>query len=96
MAANRPGRELTREKTLPRKDALAKFGITDQPDLRVQIIEKPGGPALVDIHGRGDPVKTITPKQAMELSVLLRDAGEEALGQEIAAAAAKAQKANRS
>jgi hypothetical protein len=32
----------------------------------------------------------------MELSILLRDAGEEGLGQEIASAAAKAQAANRS
>jgi hypothetical protein len=80
---------------LPRKDALAKFGITDQPDLRVQVIEEPGGPSLVDVHGPGDPVKTITPKQAVELSILLRDAGEEALEQEIAAAAAKAKGANR-
>jgi hypothetical protein len=41
-------------------------------------------------------MKTLTPKQAMELSVLLCDAGEEALGREIAAAAAKAGEANRS
>jgi hypothetical protein len=51
---------------------------------------------MVDVHGPGDPAKTLTPKQATELSILLRDAGEEALGQEIAAAAAKAQEANRS
>jgi hypothetical protein len=51
---------------------------------------------MVDVHGPGDAVKTLTPKQATELSVLLRDAGEEALGQEIAAAAASTQNANRS
>jgi hypothetical protein len=80
---------------LPRKDALAKFGITDRPDLRVQVVEQQGGVCLVDVHGPGDPAKTITPKQAAELSILLRDAGEEALGQEIATAAARAQTANR-
>jgi hypothetical protein len=80
---------------LPRKDALAKFGITDRPDLRVQVVEQPGGPSLVDVHGSGDSVKAITPKQAMELSILLHDAGEEALGQDIAAAATKAKAANR-
>jgi hypothetical protein len=78
---------------LPRKDALAKFGITDRPDLRVQVVEQQG-PSLVDVHGSGDPVR-ITPNQATELSILLRDAGEEALRQEIATAAAKAQTANR-
>jgi hypothetical protein len=81
---------------LPRKDALAKFGITDRPDLRVQVIEQQGGPSLVGVHGQGDPVKAITPKQAMELSVLLRDAGQDRLGQELATAAAKTKKANRS
>jgi hypothetical protein len=86
--------EIIIEETLPRKDILSKFGITDRPDLRVQVIEKPGSVSMVDVHGPGDPVKTITPKQAAELSILLRDAGEEALGQEIAAAAAKAQRAN--
>jgi hypothetical protein len=79
---------------LPRKDALAKFGITDRPDLRVQVVEQQGGPSLVDVHGQGEPVKAITPNQATELSILLRDAGEEALGQEIAAAGAKAKAAN--
>jgi hypothetical protein len=81
---------------LPRKDILSKFGITDQPDLRVQVITEQDNPSMVDVHGPGDPAKTLTPKQATELSILLRDAGEEALGQEIAAAAAKAQEANRS
>jgi hypothetical protein len=79
---------------MPRKDALAKFGITDRTDLRVQVIGQQGGPFLVDVHGQGDPSKTLTPKQATELSTLLREAGEEALGQVIAVAAAKAQKAN--
>jgi hypothetical protein len=50
---------------------------------------------LVDVRGPGDPVKTITPNQARELSILLRDAGEEALGEKIATAAAKVQTANR-
>jgi hypothetical protein len=81
---------------LPTKDILLKFGITDRPGLRVQVVEKQGSVPMVDVHGPGDPAKTLTPKQAAELSVLLRDAGEEALGQEIAAAAAKAQKANSS
>ena len=40
-------------------------------------------------------MKTITLKQAIELSILLRNAGEETFGQEIAAAAAKAKGANR-
>jgi hypothetical protein len=80
---------------LPRKDALAKFGITDRPDLTVQVVEQQGGPSLVDVRGPGDPVKTITPNQARELSILLRDAGEEALGEKIATAAAKVQTANR-
>jgi hypothetical protein len=75
---------------LPRKDIFSKFGITDRTDLRVQIVETPGSVPMVDVHGSGDPMKTLTPKQAMELSVLLCDAGEEALGREIAAAAAKA------
>jgi hypothetical protein len=81
---------------LPRKDTLSKFGITDRPDLRVRVIEKQGDVWLVDVRGPEDPAKGITPKQAMELSALLRDAGEQALGQEIATAAAKAQKANSS
>jgi hypothetical protein len=80
---------------LPRKDALAKFGITDRPDLRVQVVEQQGGPSLVDVHGSGEPIRAITPNQATELSILLRDAGEENLGRKITAAAAKAQKANR-
>jgi hypothetical protein len=67
---------------LPRKDILSKFGITDQPDLRVQVVAEQGGLSLVDVHGSGDPVKSITPQQATDLSVLLCDAGEEALGQE--------------
>jgi hypothetical protein len=82
------------EETLPRKDALAKFGITDRPDLTVQVVEQQGGPSLVDVHGSEQPIRAITPNQATELSILLRDAGEETLGQEIAAAAAEAQKAN--
>jgi hypothetical protein len=80
---------------MPRKDILSKFGITDRPDLRVQIVGTPDGPSMVDVRGPGDPVKTITPKQAAELSTLLRDAGEEALGQEIATAAAETQAINR-
>jgi hypothetical protein len=87
-------RNRTSEETLPRKDILSEFGITDWADLRVQVIEKHGSVPMVDVHGPGDPVKTLTPKQAEELSALLRDAGEEALGQEIAAAAASPQKAN--
>jgi hypothetical protein len=63
---------------LPRKDILSKFGITDQPDLRVQVITEQDNPSMVDVHGPGDPAKTLTPKQATELSILLRDAGEEA------------------
>jgi hypothetical protein len=74
---------------------LSKFGITDRPDLRVQVVEERGSLSLVDVRGPGDPVKGITPNQAMELSVLLRKDGEEKLGQEIATAAAEAQKANR-
>jgi hypothetical protein len=80
---------------LPRKDALAKFGISDRPNLGVQVVEKQGGVCLLDVHGPGDPAKTITPKQATELSILLRNAAEEALRQEIAATAARAQTANR-
>ena len=79
---------------MPRKDIFSKFGITDRSDLRVHIVETPGSVPMVDASG--DPMKTLTPKQAMELSVLLCDAGEEALGREIAAAAAKAGEANRS
>jgi hypothetical protein len=85
-----------KEETLPRKDILSMFGITDRPDLRVHIVGKPDGPSMFDVHGPGDPLKTITPKQAAELSTLLRDAGEEALGQEIATAATEAQSINRS
>jgi hypothetical protein len=82
------------EKTLPRKDALAKFGIADRPDLRVRVVQSPAGVSMVDVCGPEDPAKTITPNQATELSILLRDAGEETLGQAIAAAAAEAQKIN--
>jgi hypothetical protein len=81
---------------LPRKNILLKFGITDRPDLRVQVVAEQGGLSLVDVHGSEDPVKAITPQQATDLSVLLCDAGEEALGQEIATAAAKAREVNRS
>jgi hypothetical protein len=81
---------------LPRKDILSKFGITDRPDLRVQVVAEWGGLSVVDVHGSEDPAKLLTPKQATELAMSLRDAGEEALGQEIAAAAAKAKEANRS
>jgi hypothetical protein len=55
---------------LPRKDILSKFGITDRADLRVQVVEKGGGVRMVDVHGSGDPVKTLTPTQAIEMSVL--------------------------
>ena len=79
---------------MPRKDILARFGITDRPDLRVQVVREQDSPSLVDVHGPEDPVKTITPMQAMELASLLRAIGEEALGQVIATAATKAQKAN--
>jgi hypothetical protein len=80
---------------LPRKNILLKFGITDRPDLRVQVLAEQGGLSL-DVHGSEDPVKSITPQQATDLSVLLCDAGEEALGQEIATAAAKAREVDRS
>ncbi len=83
------------EKRLPRKDILSKFGITDRPDLRVEVIEKPGGPWVIALHSPQDPIKSVTPRQAAELSTLLRDAGEEALGHELATAAANARKANR-
>jgi hypothetical protein len=78
---------------LPRKDILSKFGITDRSDLRVQVITEQDNPSMVDVHSPRDPAKTSTPKQATELSILLRVAGEEARGQEIAVAAAKAQEA---
>jgi hypothetical protein len=45
--------------TLPRKDILSKFGITDRPDLRVHIIGKPDGPSMVDVHGPGDSLTAI-------------------------------------
>jgi hypothetical protein len=61
----------------------------------VHVIEKSGDVSMVDVRGPEDPVKTITPKQAAELAIQLREAGEGALGEEIAAAAARAQKANR-
>jgi hypothetical protein len=64
--------------------------------LRVQVLAEQGGLSLVDVHGSEDAVKSITPQQATDLSVLLCDAGEEALGQEIATAAAKAREVNRS
>ena len=70
------------------------FGVwpCDRPDLRVQVVRKQDSLSLVDVHGPEDPVKTITPMQAMELASLLRAIGEEALGQVIATAATKAQK----
>ena len=45
---------------MPRKDILSKFGITDQPDLRVQVNTEQDNPSMVDVHGPEDPPKTLT------------------------------------
>jgi hypothetical protein len=44
----------------------------------------------------GDPVKAVSPKRVAELSVELHNAGDEELGRQIAVAAERAEKANRS
>jgi hypothetical protein len=45
-------RDPTSEETLPRKDILSKFGITDRANLRVQVVEKRGSRTVC---GAGDP-----------------------------------------
>ena len=64
---------------MPRKDILSKFGITDRPDLQVLMVEK-HGLSVVDVRSPEDPGNGLSPKQATELSALLRKAGEEGLG----------------
>ena len=66
---------------MPRKDVLSKFGITDRPDLQVLMVEK-HGLSVVDVRSPEDPGNGLSPKQATELSALLRKAGEEGLGRE--------------
>ena len=86
----------TTEEAMSLADILSRYGITNRPDLRVATVQEGGLLWLVDIHGPGDPVKAISPKRAAELSVELRNAGDEELGRQIAMAAEKAEKANRS
>jgi hypothetical protein len=78
---------------LPRKDILAKFGIADRHDLQVLIVEKEGL-SVVDVRSPEDRGNGLSPKQATELSAMLRNAGEKVLGEEIASAVAKVQKTN--
>jgi hypothetical protein len=78
---------------LPRKDILAKFGITDRPDLQVLIVEK-HRLSMVDVRSRTKQQLASLRSQAMELSAQLRNAGEKVLGAEIASAVAKVQKTN--
>jgi hypothetical protein len=49
---------------------------------------------VVGINAIGDPIKGFPSKRAAELAIELRKAGEEKLGSDISAAAAKAQDAN--
>jgi hypothetical protein len=78
-----------------RAEIFKQYGITDRPEIRVQTIKEGNSPLwVVGINGIGDPIKAIPSKQAIELSVRLRQIGEAKLAGDISAAAAKAQKDN--
>jgi hypothetical protein len=80
---------------MSRKEVLKKYGLTDRPDLRVNTVQEGNSPLwLVGINGPGDPIKAIAAKRAIELSIELRQAGENELAGQISAAAQKAQRAN--
>jgi len=80
---------------MPRTDVLKRYGITDGSEIRVNTVQEGGSSLwLVSINAPGNPITAIPSKRAIELSIELRQAGENKLAAEISAAAQKAQRAN--
>jgi hypothetical protein len=78
-----------------RAEIFKRYGITDRPEMRVQTIKEGDSPLwVVGINGTGDPIKALSSKHAIELSIGLRQIGEDKLANDISAAAAKAHKSN--
>jgi len=86
---------------MTRTEILQEYGIIDGNDIRVQIVQETGAKGkgalmLVGINAIGNPVKAISAKQAVELSLRLRQISEEKLASDISTAAQKAQQTNQS
>ena len=78
-----------------RAEIFKRYGITDRPDMRVQAIKEEDSPLwVVGINGTGDPIKALSSKHAIELSIGLRQIAEDKLAGDISAAATKAQQSN--
>jgi hypothetical protein len=76
-------------------EVLKRYGITDGSDLRVNTVKEGDSPLhLVGISAPGDLIRAIPSKRAIELSIELRQVGEDELAEQISTAAHKAQRAN--
>lgn len=73
-----------------RAEVLARYGIIDGPDLTVDLIQEAGVMWRVAIRAVGNPVTALPPSRALELSVELRQIGDEKLADRIALHANKA------
>jgi hypothetical protein len=80
---------------MSRAEILKRYGVIDGSNLRVYTVQEGDSPLhLVAITAPGAPLKAITSKKAIELSIQLRQIGEDELAGDISAAADKAQRAN--
>jgi hypothetical protein len=80
---------------MSRTEVLKRYGLTDGSDLRVNTVREGDSPLhRVAISAPSAPLQAIVPKQAIELSIELRQVGEDELAEQISAAAHKAQRAN--
>jgi len=68
---------------MTRAEVLAHYGIVDDPDLIVDLIQEAGVMWRVAIRAAGSPVTAIPPSTALELSEQLRQGGDEKLADRI-------------
>jgi hypothetical protein len=84
---------------MTRAEILQDYGIKDGNNIKIQVVQETGAKGkgalrLVGINAVGNPLKAISPKQAAELAIRLRQISQNDLANEISTAARKAQEAN--
>jgi hypothetical protein len=79
---------------MTRREALLKFRITDHQELRIRAVHEGGYVWCVGINGPGEPMTVLLSKEAVELAIALREAGEDRLASDVLRVAEQAVKAN--
>jgi hypothetical protein len=62
---------------MTRAEVLARYGVTDSPDLMVDLIQEGGVLWRIAIRASGNPVTALPPSKASELAAELRQIDDE-------------------